>query len=273
MIRHVKAVEKFNLRASDGEIGTVKDLFFDDEHWHVRYFAVDTGSWLTGRTVLIAPSVVTSADWSERVLHVTLTKEQVRNSPHVDTERPVSRQQEAALRDYYAWPYYWGAPALGTGYVAPFAPAAMPMAGAERAGLVPDERSRAGETRGAAAPSRPAEPEGDSHLRSARAVCGYGIDATDGSLGHVEDLMVDDATWAVRYFVVDTRNWWPGKLVTVRPSDIRAIDWASSAVAVDLTRDAIKSGPEYDYSRAMTEEYVERLEAHYDRARGRTKTK
>lgn len=272
MIRNAKTIEECELRARDETVGTVKDLYFDDEKWHVRYFVVDTGSWLTGRTVLMASGVITSTDWDQRLLAVNLTQEQVRNSPHVDTHRPVSRQHETSLHDYYGWPYYWGAPALGTGYVAPIAPAAAASAAAIR----PSRPSGAefGEERGASggAASRPApESEADSHLRSAHVVRGYHIEATDGSIGHVEDLMIDDATWAILYILVDTRNWWPGKKVVVSPAEVRAIHWANSTMAVDLSREAIKSSPEFDPSRPVTADYTDRLEAHYRRIRGRAK--
>lgn len=272
MIRDAKTIEGCEIRARDDAVGTVKDVYFDDENWHVRYLVVDTGSWLTGRTVLMASGAVNSADWEQRVLAVNLTKEQVRNSPHVDTHRPVSRQHETSLHDYYGWPYYWGAPALGTGYVAPIAPAAAPSAASLRA----SSRSPSGfgeETRATGGTAnRPAsESEADSHLRSAHVIRGYHIEASDGSIGHVEDLMIDDATWAVCFIVVDTRNWWPGKKVVVSPSEVRAIHWSTSTVSVDLSREAIKSSPEFDPTRPVTADYTDRLAAHYRRVRGPVK--
>ena len=263
MLRSAKSLEGLELRARDGEIGNVKDVYFDDHHWHVRYLVVATGSWLTGRMVLIASAALTARDWDKRALAVDLTKDQVRNSPSVDTARPVSRQQELDLHRYYGWPYYWGAPMFG-GYVPPVNPAAAPAAAALRTGNVPHARALDETQResGVAADMRQAA-ESDPNLRSAANVRGYHIEATDGSIGHVEDVLVDDDTWAVRSLLIDTRNWWPGKKVVVVPAHIQSIDWMSRTARVALTRELIRTSPEYDESRPMPADYVDRLEAHY----------
>src|SRR5262249_56338846 len=84
---------------------------------------------------------------------------------------------------------------------------------------------------------------GDPNLRSARDVTGYYIQATDGDLGHVEDFLVDDETWAIRYCIVDTRNWLPGRKVLVSPEWIQRVSWEDSKVYVDLSKRHIKSPP------------------------------
>lgn len=270
MLKNAKSLEGYELRARDGAIGTVKDIYFDDERWHVRYFVVETGAWLTGRRVLISPTAVAAPRWEQHALATGLSQEQVRNSPDIDTDRPVSRQQEAELHRYYAWPHYWAAPALGTGYAAPIAPVVAPPAAALRSLNQPDAAALAAQERsgsgGAAEASETAK--GDPHLRSAQVVRGYHVEATNGSIGHVEDFLIDDATWAMRYLLVDTRNWWPGKKVLVPLASIREIDWPSSTLRVDLTREAIKTGPEFDESRPVASDYTDRLEAHYGHMRG-----
>ena len=261
MLRNAKFFDGFELRAREGVIGKVKDVYFDDERWHVRYFVVDTGGWLNGRTVLISPEAVTAPRYHQKVFSTGLTQEQVQKSPAVDTARPVSRQQELELSRYYAWPYYWAAPGLGSGYVGV---ASAPTAAALRAEVSPKER-----TVGAAASAPGVEADrgdaaqGDPHLRSAGVVRGYKIEARDGSLGHVEDFLIEDATWAVRYLLVDTRNWWPGKKVLVPLSHIRDIDWTHSRLHVDLAREEIKAGPEFDDARPTAEDYTDRIDAHY----------
>jgi uncharacterized protein YrrD len=266
MLRHAKSLEDFEFQASDGPIGHVKDVYFDDERWHLRYFVVQAGSWLAGRRVLISPEAVTAPRFNERALVTGLTKEQVRNSPDVSTDQPVSRQQEVELHRYYAWPQYWASPVLGTGYVAPIAPAAAPTAAALRSVAPPDYES---ERESSIEADRREAEKRDPHLRSAHAIRGYRIEATDGPIGHVEDFLVDDAGWAVRHLLVDTRNWWPGKKVLVPLQAIRDIDWSQSALRVDLTREAIKAGPEFDPAQPLAEDYADRLEAHYRRSRGR----
>jgi hypothetical protein len=111
-----------------------------------------------------------------------------------------------------------------------------------------------------------ANPElGDSRLRSARDVMGYYIEATDGDIGHVDDFLIDDSEWAIRYMIVDTRNWWPGKKVLISPEWISQVSWPDSRVYVDLTREGVKTAPEYDPSRPVEREYETRLYRHHDR--------
>jgi hypothetical protein len=106
---HLKGPE---IWATDGEIGTVDQFYFDDESWAIRYLVVQTGDWLGGRQGLISPFSAVQTDWQARRLDVALTKKQVENSPGIDTHQPVSRQHEAEYNRYYGHPYYWGRPLL-----------------------------------------------------------------------------------------------------------------------------------------------------------------
>jgi hypothetical protein len=233
----------FTIRATDGEIGSVDDFLFDDEQWTIRYLVANTGSWLTGRLVLISPIAFRSIDWDAEAFDVALTRRQVEDGPSILEDQPVSRQKEEEYFRYYGYPYYWGGPGLWGMGAYPgtiFTPAPpLPERAAER---------QAG-----------AQPQGDQHLRSAREVKGYAIQARDGEIGHVEDFIADDETWAIRYIVVDTRNWWPGKKVLVAPQWISEVSWAESRVRVDLSRETIKQGPEYEPSQLLNREYEEKL--------------
>ena len=111
----------------------------------------------------------------------------------------------------------------------------------------------------------PAQPSGDSHLRGCKAVIGYHIHATDGDIGHVEDFIVDDHAWAIRYLVVNTSNWWVGHRMLVAPPWIEAVNWSTSTVSVDLTREAIKAAPQYDAVAQFTREQEQALYEHYGR--------
>lgn len=257
MLRTIKSLEGYELGARDGIIGKVRDAYVDDEHWYVRYLVVETGSWLTGRSVLISPTEISSALGSSGVLMTRLTQDQVRNSPSIDTDRPVSRQQELALSRYYTWPSYWAgsAPAMGATWGAPPPAGAGPATQTSRVEAHSD--SGAGATEIA---------DGDPHLRSAQVMRASRVEAIDGSIGHVEGLLVDDATWAVRRLIVDTRNWWPAKKVLVPLWTVTSLDWSSSAVHVGLSRDEIKRGPEYDADTLSLPDHAERLAAQ-DRAR------
>jgi hypothetical protein len=242
-----KHLKDFAIRATDGELGTIEDLYFDDETWAIHYLIVDTGGWLGGRRVLISPISVVHTDWEAKRLDVALTKRQVEHSPEIDTHKPVSRQHEAGYVGYYGYPYYWGGPYLWGAAAYPAGLATPPTASTE------------------AMAARIRRESTDSHLRSGEAVTGYNIEAADGEIGHVDGFVVDDEAWAIRYMEVATRNWWPGKKILLSPAWIERVSWTDSKVYVGLSREAIKDAPEYVESRPITREYENRLYFHYGR--------
>ncbi len=241
MLRSSDDLRRMTLHATDGELGQVEEFYFDDEHWTVRYLVVRTGSWLSGRTVLLSPTVVTGADWESHRLRVSLTMDQVRHSPDVSTDRPVSRLQELEYLRYYDQPPYW-------------------MLGAEVGGsaIAIDAAMRA-----AAAEAEAAGSEPPTHLRSSREVRGYSIDASDGSIGHLHGYLIDDATWRVRYLVVDTSTWWFGKDVVISPEWVSKVSWGERSLHVDHTREAIRSSPAYDPRTPMSKAYADSLDTHF----------
>jgi len=227
MLQSAKDLRGYAIQATDGEIGKVYDFYFDDESWTIRYLVVETGSWFSGKQVLISPVVLGRPEPEEEIFPVSLTREQVENSPDVDTESPISRQHEMELHVYYGWPMYWG----GGG---PF--------------ISPEETAEAG-----------AVGEKESRIRSIREVVGYHIQAIDGAIGHVHDFLIDDEKWEIRYMVADTRNWWPGKEVLVSPQWIASVNWEEAKVHVDLTKESIRNSPEYENLNAISREYEEKL--------------
>jgi len=265
MLRSVNDLKGFEIVATDGEIGNVEQFYFDDERWAVRYIVVNTGSWLSGRQVLISPFSVMHVDRENNKLHVTLTKSQVEKSPEIDTHKPVSRQMEAAHSDYYGYPYYWGSPFLwGAGE--------YPVLGLQRSAAATATPAVHPIGKGGAITGRQAADEtvaemhviaGDVHLRSTQEVSSYHIAATDGEIGHVEDFILEDDSWTIRYLAIDTRNWLPGKKVIVSPRWISLIDWAQGKVHVNLSCAEVKQSPEYDHSKLISREYETQLHHHY----------
>ncbi|MBC7706365.1 MAG: PRC-barrel domain-containing protein [Rhodoferax sp.] len=239
MIRQMKDMLDLAVGATDGTIGDVKDLFFDDGAWVVRYLVVDAGSWLSSRKVLITPIAAGKADWVAKRLPVSLTREQIKNSPDIDTDMPVTRQHETDYLDHYSYPYYWG----GMGLWGRGAYPAMLLPGYAGFGSATAIREEAD---AAQARTEARQREQDPHLRSCKAVVGYHIHASDGEIGHVQGLLVDEESWAIRYIVVSTSNWWLGHDVLVAPQWIKHVSWTEQTVAVDLTRDALKQAPSYD---------------------------
>jgi hypothetical protein len=246
MLRKVNELKGFTIGATDDDIGKVIEFYFDDQKWTVRYLVADTGSWLAGRKVLVSPVALRKVDWKEKSIHIALTKEQVEESPNIDTDKPVSRQQETAYSDYYNYPYYWTGPYL-------WGPASFPR------------RVIAPRTTGEPRLPRQGAGSDDVHLRSTKEVTGYYIEAKDGDIGNVEDFMMDDENWAIRYIVVDTANWWPGKKVLVSPEWIKDVGWSKSRVSVDLSREGIRNSPELDQAAPISRDYEKRLYEHYER--------
>jgi PRC-barrel domain len=247
MLYSISDLKGLKLRETDGEIGSVEDFYFDDATWLVRYLVVDTGTWLSGRKVLLAPQVAHAPDLASGVLPVDLTKTQVANSPDIDLARPIERAMEERLYRHYGWEPYWGE------------------------GLFPLDMPRypgRDDARGAAATAdyEALSPSFEPHLRSADTVMHYYIHARDGDIGHVEDFLVDPEAWAIRYMVVATRNWLPGRKVLISPQWIEDISWSENMVHLDLLQSQLRSAPEYKHGVPIERAYESALFEHYRRA-------
>ena len=237
MLRSIKQLQRYVIRATDGEIGRVDDFFFDDRRWTIRYLVVDTGKWLPGRRVLIAPRAIVRADESTGALELDLTRDRIRDSPDIDTDQPVSRQQEVAFHSYYGYPYYWGGPGFWAHPLGMMAPPVPEYA------AIPPEQARGGIAGGTSEPEGAADggSGGDPHLRSTKEVSGYHIQARDGELGHVEDFLVEEDGWAIRALVIDTSNWIGGQSVRVPIEEVARVEWGASKVHVNRDRESLRT--------------------------------
>ena len=242
MLRTMKSLRGRRLQATDGEIGKVEDVYFDDENWRVRYIVADTSNWLTGRMVLLLPATIGKLGDDERALPVSLTMKQIEESPSTDSDKPVSRIYESELHVHYGLAPYWSK------------------------GSPPPVKSEGGARAGARGDTATATEE-STHLRSGREVTGYDIEATDGGIGHVEDFIIDTDDWSVRYMEVDTKKWLGGRKVLVSPNWITSIEWADRIVRVDMTREQIEGSPEFDPKGSLSREYESQLFGHYERPR------
>lgn len=247
MLYRAKDLSGYKLGAVDGEIGKVKEFFFDDRYWTVRYIVANTGNWLTGKQVLISPHALASVNSEQERIETKLTKKQIEDSPSLDADKPVSRQYEEEYYRYYGWPGYWHGPYVWGPYPNPYP---HPHALGE-----PGERPE----------SESAEEKWDPNLRSSREVSGYKVGAEDGEVGHVDDFIIDGETWRIRYLVVDTRNWLPGKRVLISPQWVERVSWGEQEVFVSQRRDTIKQAPEYTNDTSITREYETALHRHYER--------
>ena len=244
MLRSVKELFGYKIQARDGELGIVHDFFFDDEKWIIRYLVVDTGDWLPGRKVLVSPQALGIPDWEAQTFSVQLNKEQIKLSPDIDVDKPVSCQHETQIHEHYGWDFYWLPGAHHwSGHVSP------------PSGEKPERNY----------PEPTHQRPDDYHLRSTKEVTGYHIHASDGDIGHVEDFIMDDISLVLRYMVVDTRDWLPGRKVLVSPFWVEKVSWGDSKVYVDLTKDQVKKSPEYDPADPVNRRYEEKLYDYYGR--------
>ncbi|MFZ7127614.1 MAG: PRC-barrel domain-containing protein [Desulfobacterales bacterium] len=239
MLRSLDHIRNVTLQALDGEIGRCRDYIFDDRSWAIRYMVADTGKWLPGRTVLIPPQALKKYAWESDVMVVDLTTEAVKSSPPLESDLPVSLQYEKRLFEHHRWPYRW----IGT----------------ESWGAAPFMDHSAGFSK----PEQEEPSPEESHLRSVKEVSGYRIQATDHAIGHVEDFLVEEDDWVIRYIVIDTRNWLPGRKVLISPSWADAIDYTRRRMHIRMNRSAVEHSPRYDPDQMLERADEERLFEHY----------
>jgi len=241
MLDSANELKGYVLQSLDGEFGRAKEFLFDDEYWTVRYLVAETGDWIPDRQVLISPYAISGVDRDARHISIDLSKQRILDSPPLSSDEPVSRQYEESFYGYFQWPMYWG--------------------GGNMWGAYPNLRRDHGLS--PAPTPEPAIKQWDVHLRSTKDSTGHHLQARDGEIGHVQDFIVDDETWAIRYLVIDTRNWWPGKKVLIAPHWIDRVSWSESKVFVHLDRNLIKEAPAYTTDIPMSRDYETLLHAHY----------
>ncbi|MFW6303014.1 MAG: PRC-barrel domain-containing protein [Candidatus Sumerlaeota bacterium] len=239
MLKSLNEIMKFSVEATDGEMGSVYDFLFSDKNWAIRYLVVDTGNWLPGRKVLVPVTALGEVDWTDQTFSVDETREEIKEGPDIDTDKPVSRQEEEMLHGFYGWFPYWqtGIQPASTGIMT----------------RIPEPAQAEQEAR----------KKGDPHLRSTREVDGYHINATDGEIGHVEDFLADEEQWIIRFLVVDTRNWLPSKKVLISPQWATEVDWHDQQLHMDKSRQEIREAPEYDPLLALEREKEEEILRYY----------
>lgn len=258
MLHALKALQDCEVAGIDGHVGHVKDFYFDDHEWVIRYLVVETGSWLASRKVLLSPRSIRSVDWFQNRLSVSLTQEQIKNSPGIDADKPVSRQYELDYSGYYAYPYYWGGYGIWGEQMYPD----EILAEYPDSNLMQTERAEANNKFAAAERAR--HRDDDPNLRSCKEVTGYHVHAIDGAIGHIESFLMDEKTWSIRYVVVYTSNWWVGRKVLVAPQWITQVRWPDESVNVGLSRDAVRDAPLYDVSEELNRQREVSLYEYYN---------
>ncbi|MFZ5942954.1 MAG: PRC-barrel domain-containing protein [Bacillota bacterium] len=219
-----KGLIYYGIKATDGDIGSVDDFYFDDEKWTIRYIVVDTNNWLPGGKVLVSPISFDNINKQQKQVEIFCTKGMIKNSPSMETHLPISRQKEKEYNNHFDWGAYWVGPEAWGGYAYPLA--------------LRDEETKE--------EMKDVKDKKDAHLRSIKEVTGYNIEAKDGGIGHLVDFALDDKTWTIKFLIVDIGNWLPGKHVIISPKYISQIKWKDRTVHVDLSKEVIKNCPEYN---------------------------
>lgn len=250
MLRSTKEVLGYSLLAKDGEIGRCKDFLFDDRLWVIRYMLADTGKWLSKRRVLVSPIALGEPNWRERLFPVRLSKKQIEEGPDLVEDPPVSAQFEIEHARHFDYVPYWAGAGL-------WGPGAVPSALYGLGSLQTEIEQKNAEER-----------RSDPHLRSVHEVRGYYVQATDGTIGHVDDFIVDDRTWQLRYAVIDTINWFPSPKTIVATEWVREIDWQNRKLHVDLRKESVKNAPRFDPNEPVNAVYETRLYDFYGRPHG-----
>lgn len=241
MLIKAKTLKGYKLNSKNGEVGKVKEFYFDDKHWTIRYLVADTGGWLLGNQVLLSPYVLVSVNKEDENIEVNLTKKQIEDSPSLESHKPVSKQFEEDLHGYYGWPTYWSGTSMWGDY--PY--------------IIHDRNEWKASSEN--------KKTWDRNLRSSNFITGQKIQATDGEVGKVDDFIIDDKTWAIRYLIIETGNWWAGKKVLVSPQWIDRISWEESSVFANLSQESIMKSPEYSEENLLTRDYETQLHRHYNR--------
>ncbi|NSL55075.1 PRC-barrel domain-containing protein [Uliginosibacterium aquaticum] len=259
MLHNLKDLEGYTISATDGDIGRVKDFYFDDHAWVIRHIVVETGDWLASRKVLVSPQAIQYPDWSGNRLPVAITKGQIRHSPKIDTDKPISRQHESQHLSYYGYPHYWDGDDFRD---IKLPPALLPPATSISKAASKARQSTEVITMRAQQTLR---RDDDPHLRSCKLVTGYNILATDGEIGHIDGFLVDEVDWSIRYLIVNTSNWWLGHQVLIAPQWFKDVNWVKQTVSLSLDRQSVMDAPVFSTTEALDRQFESALYAHYQR--------
>jgi sporulation protein YlmC with PRC-barrel domain len=249
MILSINSLLGYAIKGIDGEIGKVEEFYFDDRTSTIRYLVVKTGGWFSEKKVLISPESFQHPDWESKTFAIDLTREKIKNSPDIDTDQPVSSQQEEVMRRYYSLPGYYQYGLYGYMGIGMWGYPAIEESAANKAMKQMKESGQA---------------YNNPHLRSTQEVTGYDIHATDGDVGKVEDFIIDDATWKIHFLVVKTGNWFFGKKVLISPQWIKDVKWEKQEVTIKHSKDEVKNSPAYDSSQPLNDTYEHSLHDYYE---------
>ncbi|HEY0056648.1 MAG TPA: PRC-barrel domain-containing protein [Pedobacter sp.] len=261
MLQSIHKLIGYTLGASDGEIGKIRDFYFDDESWKVRYLVVETGGWLSNRKVLLSPAALEMPHRDAEAFPVNLSKDQIKNSPDIDTDKPVSKQQEEELHRHYSWPDNdrAGVGFMTTGMVGGVIAPGVPFE--ERIAIEVAKEGKDSEDLFDQNNSQNSTENlsGDKHLRSYKATIGHAVKGTNEELGEVEDFLIDDS-WSIPYMVMETGSWYVGDKTITSTKNIQKIEWQNSTVLINQSIESLKKNFEFDSSQLNAADFEQNLQ-------------
>ncbi|NGP46129.1 PRC-barrel domain containing protein [Bacillaceae bacterium SIJ1] len=276
MLYKGKELESYKLGATDGDIGKIEDFYFDESQFVVRYIVADTRTWFFGGEVLLSPEAFQKVDPSDRIVHVNLTKDQIKDSPKPNQEQPINRQFEKDLSDFHGWRYYWlSAGGAGAGYNTPGTGAPGPVV---PVAPVPEEAGShsqrnldetVDETHEGYEEKELEEhlQHENSQLQSMDDLKGYEVHVKEGYVGKIDDMILEDGTWKIRYLVVDVGIGIDTKLVLISPDWVKEISWIDQTITAPLEHDLVEHAPVFEEDQPLTREYEEKLYDYYNQQR------
>ncbi len=276
MLVSLKELSGSTIKATDGDLGQVKDVYFDDRSLTIRFLVVDTHPWLPlSQKVLISPISLLEFSADDYAMTVSLSKDMVKNCPKVEEHETVSREFEKIYYDYFGYGYYWTGEGAWGEYAYPtalFHGNILPFENIEtnnsETGNSETGNSETGnsETNNSETDNSETDNVADdnfetaNHLRSANELAHYSIDAVDGKKGYIYDFIWDTYNWSLRYLVIDTRDWLPGgKHVLVSPEQFDSFNWGNQTVSCNIGLQQIKACPEYRSDKLNDSQYLEQV--------------
>lgn len=260
MLKKMKDLKGYTIHGREEDLGKVEDFYFDKERFIIRYVVVDTGNWLQEKLTLISPKVFKEINHESEEIFVNINSKELEEGPGIEKSETVSKEMEEKLVNHYEWPTYWGAAgAAGAGAGVP--------AGRVGRGKIFDYEESLEKQKSPEKQKQTGKKDAESNLRSFNEVRKYHIQAEDDEFGHLEDLLFDEENWVIRYLLVDTRNFLPGKDVLIALEWLQSISWDQEKIYVNKTKDEIKSSPEYEedkYEQVVDRDYEEKLYDHYN---------
>ncbi|QRR00830.1 PRC-barrel domain-containing protein [Dyadobacter sandarakinus] len=199
MERSFKSLTHYGLGAIDGEIGKICDVYVDGATWHICYWIVDTGTLLDQRKVMIAAHSVLGIECRNKTFETSLSRNQIKDSPVIDTNKAESNQQEI-ISDHFR--NYWFLPI--------------------KHGVLLDKEANRGIS--------------NINLRSLEVLLSCKIYGTDSYLGRVIDYILDTKYWKIDYLIIEIGGLFRSQKVLIPIKLINTINWTVLVININMAK-------------------------------------